>query len=735
MSTHRITHWHVRYRILGGTPDLAAGLAERQRSRLDGLARGPVAEALAATLDRALANDPAVYVIRRLRADCTVDLTSDLGGGDLARRWAGGLARTVVRTIRQEGESGNVRRFADEADHLAEFVRAVLSGRGADAWYFDAFARHRRPDVAETVMNALGAAPQLVPGVFRALHRQRKVGDLVGRLDDAALDTLWRLGGLREAAPSPEAARPLFAAALRLLGRLAGVTVARPEAEQWFLQFLTEAPVITWADGSQLVSGTLAALRFLVRRTRAALTADPDIRRAAVAAEPWLDGDDLLARLPGPAAEAVCEAGTNATPALSPRLRDLLGHLRAALAEVPPVPPARLSRSATALRWYAALLARRPEWTPDPATALTIQTLLTAAARLAETTTPGKALQDLRYGRKAALPRDPAVATVADMGAAAAEVVEALLGHGGGFSPRADGTPDGVESACAGALLLLRTALDVRLPAVVRYAGYPPSGQPTPFAAFLLALLHRWAGAGGDELDAGARLLFPGAPTSRAELAAAWQGATADDHRRARLTLGKLLLGQRLLDDPRTLRLDWLGETGTVLVGDREGTVHLWGRPAVNREELEPLVREWVAAWADLVGAKPTVLVPAGLADLCLDADVRVVAPAPGLADPGVFVGGLGSAEVDFTLGLYAAGLVRLWARWLKHLGGSSLPYLLEQFIRRRGRVRRDDAGVVVELDPRPLDLVLQMSDYLSPLRAVPWLDGRDVRFVLRGGR
>src|SRR5262245_19296501 len=60
MLTHRITRWHLRYHVLGGARALAAGVADRHRTRLDDLARGPVAEALAAALDQAFADDPAV---------------------------------------------------------------------------------------------------------------------------------------------------------------------------------------------------------------------------------------------------------------------------------------------------------------------------------------------------------------------------------------------------------------------------------------------------------------------------------------------------------------------------------------------------------------------------------------------------------------------------------------------------------------------------------------------------
>jgi hypothetical protein len=745
MPTHRITRWHLRYHVLGGTQALATGIADRHRTRLDGLARGPVAEALAAALDQVFADDPAVYVIRRLRVDCTMQVAGAGGDTDLARRWAGRLARAIVRMVHQEHDSSNVQRFADEADHLAAFVRAVLAGCGEDAWYFEAFASHRRPSAAETLMNAFEVRPALVPSVLRILHRCGKMGDLLDRLGEPAVDSLWRRGPLREAVPPPDAVRPLFAAALRLLERLAGIPVPRTQAEPWFLQFLAEAPLVPWADGTQLVSGTLAALRFLVRQTRAVLSTDAQVRRAAVAAEPWLNAEDLLARLPGPTTEAAPpDPGAPPPAVVSHRLRDLLADLRAVLADLPRL-RLPLAESGTALRWYAALLTRRPEWANDATVALTIQSLLGAAARLAKAAAPRQALQDLRRGHTPAIAQDPALATVLGMGDAATHVVEAMLARCDQLPVRGEASAEGVESACAGAFLLLRAVQDVRLAAVVRYAGYPTAGQPSPFAAFLVALLHRWAGSDGEELDPGPGLLFAEAPRRRAELAAAWEGATADDHRRALLVLGKLLFAQRLFDDPGELCLDWREESGTLVLTDREGLVPVWGRPAIGRSEIPRLVRDGLADWASVAGKVPRLLIPQELADLPWQENgqtpysssaLSLPAGAAGGAGLGALAaGGLGRADVDLTLALYAAGLVRVWARWLRNLGGSSLPYLLQHFVRRPGRVCRDDEGFRIELEPRPLDVVLQLSDYLAPLASVPWLDGQRVRFALRGGR
>jgi hypothetical protein len=65
------------------------------------------------------------------------------------------------------------------------------------------------------------------------------------------------------------------------------------------------------------------------------------------------------------------------------------------------------------------------------------------------------------------------------------------------------------------------------------------------------------------------------------------------------------------------------------------------------------------------------------------------------------------------TLALHA------WARWLPGLSGSSMPYLLRNFVRRGGSLHVDRDAIEVRLDPAPLDSILRMSGYLADLAPV----------------
>jgi hypothetical protein len=76
-----------------------------------------------------------------------------------------------------------------------------------------------------------------------------------------------------------------------------------------------------------------------------------------------------------------------------------------------------------------------------------------------------------------------------------------------------------------------------------------------------------------------------------------------------------------------------------------------------------------------------------------------------------------------------AVHLLRLWARWLRGFSRASVPYLLQQFIRRPGQIEIRSSEIVVTLHPAPLDPVLEMSGYLAPTPAVPWLSDRRVSF------
>ena len=91
----------------------------------------------------------------------------------------------------------------------------------------------------------------------------------------------------------------------------------------------------------------------------------------------------------------------------------------------------------------------------------------------------------------------------------------------------------------------------------------------------------------------------------------------------------------------------------------------------------------------------------------------------------------IGRPSDDLAIGLMAITLVRVWARWLRQFGDSSVPYLLENLIRRPGWITVGPESTVIELAPRSLDIVVQMSGYAAEIEGVPWLGGRHIQFSM----
>jgi hypothetical protein len=92
-------------------------------------------------------------------------------------------------------------------------------------------------------------------------------------------------------------------------------------------------------------------------------------------------------------------------------------------------------------------------------------------------------------------------------------------------------------------------------------------------------------------------------------------------------------------------------------------------------------------------------------------------------------VGWSAGVQLRGELVLVAAYALRLWAQWLPGLAGSSVPYLLNQLLRRGGELRVGERVVEVCLRPAPLDVVLEMASYTRELGGVPWLADRKVTF------
>jgi hypothetical protein len=322
--------------------------------------------------------------------------------------------------------------------------------------------------------------------------------------------------------------------------------------------------------------------------------------------------------------------------------------------------------------------------------------------------------------------------------------------------------------------------------------GPPSSAGSGGAAAGLLALALRSAGdrgaAPGGPIDrALARLAGLSSPPSRERLAGAFLAASAADRDRFQRRLLAAAAGQRLAEGS-ALRLFALPAPGGDAVVVQAGEADLWplGRWCGAGEDRARLA-EWIAgalaafesafgappaaasADAALVGALPdrpgwppwAVTEPAPDGDPSGDAPAgdrhatarrrlaaalaaldggRLAPEGPAAADPTAALaaseGGRLAPETpagaDLTVALAATVVLRAWARWLRRFADSSVPFLLHSFVRRGGRLWDQPDGLRVELEPAPLDLVLEMAGYFGALETP---SGRTVHFGFRSPR
>jgi hypothetical protein len=319
----------------------------------------------------------------------------------------------------------------------------------------------------------------------------------------------------------------------------------------------------------------------------------------------------------------------------------------------------------------------------------------------------------------------------------------------------------GAESGCAGVFLLLRAILDARLPELVKGTAYPPQGGPAPLSTLLVSLGLRWAGEAGlddGEIDAGLGLLAGlTSPPTLAELQETWSATGPDDHARFQAALLRILAGQRMVRGSvlHLYRLTLVDGHLALVAGDETGELWPLGRVVEETVSIAAGVATWLDLWHATTGQQPAIVVAESLAPALQS--VPSVVPVPEVASPtandadnelaaahrsgyqallaalaALEHGRLGVPEADLTVALTATALLRLWARWLSQFATSSIPYLLTQFVRRPGWLSTQQDVILIEMEPRPLDMVIGMAGYMTELERVPWLDQRTVRLRTR---
>ena len=348
--------------------------------RLDRLA----AEQLPDELEPALAAfgaEEAVYVVRRVHARTTVNLTttSDMA---LAHRWGRDLGRSVAMAIANDpGDGTNLVRFASDAEFVASFVADMLAGTAWQRWYFGAFSRHRSESAARAVEAVLVEHRHDLAAVLAELRRRGLLETLLAAIDATVLGLHGASASQVTDRPDEEGWRPLVAASMQIVSAL-GLWAAAPDPGSVLHRWAgTGRQQPDWRDSAALTDAVVAIITWLVRTGAAHAPRPQDTARpdAAKAGLDWLDSTaDHRARgsavgsdrgRPSAAAErrgdATAAQHVGRAGAGDPRPAVGAGRLRT-------------DRHRKCGRLLAALAASEPAWGEDPLALVLIERMLAA---------------------------------------------------------------------------------------------------------------------------------------------------------------------------------------------------------------------------------------------------------------------------------------------------------------------------------------------------------------------
>ncbi|MBI3785366.1 MAG: hypothetical protein HY270_18395 [Deltaproteobacteria bacterium] len=736
----RIGHLHHRYRVLdrsGAAALLAAQLDRHLSARLP--------DAVQRALDEALGDDPTVYVLRRVATKLTVRGRVTNIGPTLAQEWGDRLAGAIVRHIAaDEDNGGNLVCFADQAEFVARFLADLLADRAWGCWYYGAFASLRGCRTGEVLARVLHDNAACLPQVVSRLHRSGFLDRLLSLLEPDEVRRLWRGDHASDAEARRALYRPLLLQVLRLIQRVGWWRPSGEEVENLLTAYGATCPEIPdWSDRSALTRAFVDIVRFVVCRARPSpvswQTTEstrgwPELDEILAGVD-WLDAGVLRAeleqlRLPQLSNDELplTRPRTDATP----RQRQFLAALQAVIADRDVAIDARDCREANALRLLAAVVARDVQWATDVSAARLIDVVLATWERL-RSAPDAEALRrlhgdDFAGALRLLSEREPeSLAALTALGVSGMTVVQRLLSR---EQPTADLVDRSVDSQCAGVFLIARAVADARLSTVLR-----ESSCPIEVRTLLAALVLQWSGGAGcsdDRLDP-AVAAFADAPRLQtiASLRDGWAGVVDDDLMRLQAGVLQMLVEQRLIGGQNLDVLDI--ESGSsdaaakfLLAGDAHVPAWAFAASFSDQEERQHRVRDWMRTWKNVTGLDPVVV-----AD---DPSIEAQRVALRYSFETLAPGNLGLPAVDLTVSVVAMALLRIWGRWLRQFAESSLPYLLEQFIRRPGRLTVDDDTIIVDLERRPLDIVLEMAGYTADLERLSWLSGRRLCFRFGGG-
>jgi hypothetical protein len=789
MNGH-IRHLHCHYRVHGNR-DTAPQIS----SRLTRVLKDDLLDAYEEAMDKVYGDDPSVIVIRKLNSRLAVALNDYPNDRQLAARWGGRLAGNLVRRIATagEGDEGLIR-FNNQAEYVTSYIADLINEHLKHRWYYGAFNYLKGQSRGETLCQLLTDNRRHLGKILSLLQQRGLLQRTLLSMDGSMLKRLWteairrqsinvmdtiiqaqgnqssptdqhqslieKMGSDANQLSQPASLnvgtdQQLFEQALNLLRRLSLIPEHGQDVAGLMSHFHPHI-VVDWRDQKSLTAAFCEIIDFLqsqhqVRRIN--IQASPDILMLldeTLREFDWLDTAQLRTHL-------LQDRTTRQPRSLTPRQRDLLTALSFVLNSATPVSNLETDE-AVALQLYAQLLTAHPQWTDDELAKRLIEALAhihiefsqhNHAEQLRALLRKGRVsdvVEQLRQVEKDKL--NQALSLIDGLGEPAMDLLDAMAGDD---SQEQDNRL--VTTQCAGVFLLLRAVADMRLPVLIK--EYPGLSIEN----LLLSILIRIAGEGAvhnGQLDAGLAELLTSS-NKFDDLQQAWNVVEAEQHDAFQFSVLKILAGQRLISGNRLnlYRLEQQDGTAWLIGGDAGAQVWSLSCSITAADAVEQIITHWIDAWTQATGRVPEISVDASLAQYCSSALVVDSFEAAEAAtvitqadDPSILhikgrenlvqalttlaANQLGMVRADLQCALLAIGVIRLWARWLNHFSTASVPYLLDSLIRRAGMLTVSEDCIDVQMDPAPLDVVIEMAAYLNDLERLDWLGGRTIKYRIR---
>lgn len=715
MNTTRIKHWQRNYR-----------LREPHVDAWERLASGGVLVAFEKAISKVISNEREVVLLRSVALRFTAP--KPVGShSDLAEQWGLAMATAVQEALRRN-DSGNVQRFADVEEQIVCFLEAVVTERHQDAWYF-ARLRDLENELGETDARSgnVGRFDSLLkqhiydwPELLARLSQRGLAIPVLRRVSPAVQQRLWSEGIRGIDSPRDrESERPLFQAALQIVARLCGRDLTSTESESAFQAYSSRPqPETDWSDIAHLAESVFAAVRFLLDRrsvllestTERAVELSRQIKLATESLD-WLDRDWLRRRLIRYVSQDLhtvsSSIGTQSPiPIQAAWERSWRSIESQFLAEWNSENGASASNCLLAMSMMAR---QHSEWVHNPAIATFIERKLAQIDR------------ECRSSRLLSLPDKnqsgfPATDT--------AHLANGELREGADDDVvviREVLAPDRTtfRTKYAGAFLLARGLHDLRIPSIARRTGFP-SRSPWAASKLLMEMACYWNQRDcPSEVDYGllefARLAGSAEWTELAtETDAADESTTLD----FQTNLALAMINLRTWTVPSQLHVMvthndpnevWL------IGGDAEGRVYPWAAPAANTAQAQRTIELWQSKLCEWSEQPVSVILDESTRLLDEFPDVAFT-PVQGRSTSWMPTGWVVERLRERTTHAAAAGILRHWARGLRGFATASDEFLLQQLIRRSGTVEVQPGQIMIVMETRPLDPVLQLSGMMESL-------------------